>query len=467
MAENKLTILVCPGAVVPRFHEPDGDCCRVMRLDESVSLIIGFEKALGIADGESVGIIWGPGTVRVGPNTWERLLSVSRDTKATLAYGNYRFETREIELLPMLGGSLRDEFDTGPLWLVDSSKALEVLQQLPNEPLSRETLRYGLRLGLMRLGPTAWVPEYLSATDADPSVDMFSYVRAGSSEIQETMEILLTDHLRRTDAYLPPRTQKFHDSSRYPVEASVVIPVKDRKSTIPDAVGSALDQEANFRFNILLVDNHSTDNTAGKAMEAARGNDRLHVVTPERQDLGIGGCWNLAAGNELAGKYLVQLDSDDLYATENSLQSLVDLVRNGPWAMGVGGYKTVDMDGNDVSPGNVTHSEWTEKNGHNNILRVSGVGAPRVIATGFLRENPMPNVCYGEDYALALRLSRHYHMARLREVVYLARRWEGNTDFAVEPSVSRARESYKDHLRTFEIEARMRIGDSEIQGLKS
>jgi len=457
MADSELTILVWPGAFVPEYCEADGDCCRVIRLDESVSLRIGLEMSLGETDGRFVGIIWDEGTVEMGPGTWNRLFSVSRDAEACLTYGNYRFGTREVELLPMLAGSLRDEFDTGPLWLVDRSKALEILRQLPDEPFSRETLRYGLRLGLMRLGPAVWIPECLSTTDADPSVDLFSYVKAGTSGIQKTMETLLTDHLRRTGAYLSPRTQKFHDNSRYPMEASVVIPIKNRESTVPDAVASALAQQTDFQFNILLVDNHSTDNTPGKAIETARGSDRLHVVTPERQDLGIGGCWNLAAGNELAGKYLVQLDSDDVYATEKSLQALVDLVRNGPWAMGVGSYRTVDMDGKDVSPGIVTHSEWTDGNGHNNILRTSGVGAPRVIATKFLRENPMPNVCYGEDYALALRLSRHYRVARLREVVYLARRWEGNTDFAVEPSISRKRESYKDQLRTLEVQARMRM----------
>jgi glycosyltransferase involved in cell wall biosynthesis len=275
--------------------------------------------------------------------------------------------------------------------------------------------------------------------------------------MQRELESILTDHLAKINALLSSRHEPYVDHGPYALKATVVIPVQNRERTIKDAVRSALSQETGFPFNVVVVDNHSSDGTKREALNGADGDKRLRIVTPTREDLGIGGCWNLAARSKDIGRYLVQLDSDDVYATTESLQTLVDLVDSGPWAMAVGSYRTVDMNGNDVPPGNVTHEEWTDENGHNNLLRVSGVGAPRVLATGFLRENPMPNVSYGEDYALALRVSRTYHVARHFGIVYYARRWEGNSDYDVDPEVVRSRESYKDQLRTFELEARMAL----------
>jgi glycosyltransferase involved in cell wall biosynthesis len=284
--------------------------------------------------------------------------------------------------------------------------------------------------------------------------DIFAYVRSEARETQRQYEHVLTAHLRKVNALLPPRTEPYLDTRQYPVKATVVIPVRNRERTIKDAVKSALSQTTTFPFNVVVVDNYSTDRTPHEALKAADGDGRVHIMTPPSEDFGIGGCWNFAAACSEAGRYLVQLDSDDVYATAESVQILVDLIDRGPWAMAVGSYRTVDIADDEVPPGDVTHDEWTDENGHNNLLRVSGIGAPRVLATGFLREHAMPNVSYGEDYAAALRVSRTHHIARHFGIVYYARRWEGNSEFDVEPSVARSREVYKDQLRTIELQAR-------------
>lgn len=413
--------------------------------------------AVSATPGESLGILWGPGPIRVGPFSWQRLRSVQDDTGAGMVYGNYSTSAGETELLPTRLGSLRDEFDTGPMWLVWIDHLKSALDDLPSDLNSLEAVRYGLRLGLMRQAPSVMISEPLCSTVRTRDEDIFAYIRPDAREKQREMESVLTDHLVKINALLPPRIQPYVDKRHYALKATVVIPVRNREHTIKDAVTSALSQETTFPFNVVVVDNHSSDATRREALQGAEGDKRLQILTPTREDLGIGGCWNLAARSGAAGRYLVQLDSDDVYATAESVQIIVDVIDGGPWAMAVGSYRTVDMSGNEVPPGDVTHEEWTDENGHNNLLRVSGVGAPRVLATGFLRENPMPNVSYGEDYAVALRASREYHVARHFGIVYNARRWEGNTDYNADPKVVRSRESYKDQLRTFELEARMTL----------
>ncbi len=427
---------------------------EVMEYDKTLSARENLQKALFARESGRMGLVWGPGRVSLGQNGLQRLLAIAQDAQATLAYGDYRGPRGDVPLDDLLPGSLDDKTDLGPLWVVDAAAARASLHEIPAHVSSMEALAYGLRLGLMRRGISFHLPEIQCAISQAPTDDIFSYVRQGAEIIQGELEEVFTDHLRRINVYLEPRTEPFKDEGSYPIDASVVIPVKDRAQTIADAVASALSQITNFTFNVIVVENHSSDDTGVTALKAGRHDKRFHLITPKRTDLGIGGCWNLAAFSPWAGGFLVQLDSDDVYADPESLHRLVETAKAGPWAMVVGSYTTVNMEGIPTPPGDVQHLEWTEANGHNNLLRVAGVGAPRLIATGFIRQFPMPNVSYGEDYAIALAISRRYRVARVHDILYLARRWEGNTDYRVSPALSRARGRYKNHLRTAEILAR-------------
>ncbi|MGM0620472.1 MAG: glycosyltransferase family 2 protein, partial [Bacteroidota bacterium] len=241
----------------------------------------------------------------------------------------------------------------------------------------------------------------------------------------------------------------------FPVEASVVIPVRNRVKTIKDAVESVLIQKTNFNFNIIVVDNHSTDGTTEILHDFARGGKLIHVV-PERIDLGIGGCWNEAVFHEKCGKFAVQLDSDDLYASENTLQKIVDKFHEEKCAMVIGSYQMTNFDLEELPPGIIDHSEWTDDNGPNNALRINGLGAPRAFYTPVLRSIRVPNVSYGEDYAVGLAISREYKIGRIYEPVYLCRRWEDNTDASLDIEKQNTHNLYKDRIRTFELKARLK-----------
>jgi glycosyltransferase involved in cell wall biosynthesis len=239
----------------------------------------------------------------------------------------------------------------------------------------------------------------------------------------------------------------------FPVKASVVIPVRSRERTILDAVQSALVQSADFKFNVIVVDNHSTDRTT----EILRGisDSRVKHIIPERHDLGIGGCWNEAIYSNDCGQYAIQLDSDDLYVNDGVLRRVVAELEAGPYAMVIGSYTIVDFSLKEIPPGLIDHREWTRENGRNNALRINGLGAPRAFNTAVLRRIGFPNVSYGEDYAVALRIGRDYEIGRIYESVYLCRRWEGNSDSALPLEVANRYDLYKDWLRTIEIQARM------------
>jgi glycosyltransferase involved in cell wall biosynthesis len=243
-------------------------------------------------------------------------------------------------------------------------------------------------------------------------------------------------------------------STGYPVEVSVVIPVRNRERTIAEAVSSALSQKADFSFNVIVVDNHSSDKTSG--ILAAISDPRLVHLVPDRTDLGIGGCWNAAIYSEFCGSYVVQLDSDDLYGSDASLARIVREIKAGPYAMVVGSYTMVNFQLEPIPPGLIDHREWTSENGPNNALRINGLGAPRAFNTNILRKIGFPNVSYGEDYAVALRLSREYEIGRIYDSVYLCRRWEGNTDSALPLELANRYDAYKDWIRTNEIRARQR-----------
>jgi len=273
------------------------------------------------------------------------------------------------------------------------------------------------------------------------------------------METVFTDYLKKIGAYLPSHHLKKVEQrpESFPVEASVIIPVRNRKETIAEAVRSALSQETDFPFNVIVVDNHSTDGTTAILSDLSRQYSRLKHIVPERTDLGIGGCWNEALRHESCGRYAVQLDSDDLYISGCTLQKMVDMLRQGNYAMVIGSYTLVDSRLKEIPPGLIDHREWTDENGHNNALRINGLGAPRAFNTSLMQKIGFHNVSYGEDYAAALRICRQYRIGRIYESLYLCRRWSGSTDAALSIEEANRNDAFKDKIRTAEILARQKM----------
>jgi hypothetical protein len=361
-------------------------------------------------------------------------------------------------------GSIRDDFDLGSLVAVSVSRAREVLGVTGATGADGRSWRqggfYDLRLRLSERFPIVRVPEPLYQTrEGDPRASgerQFDYVDPRVREYQVEMEAIATAHLERIGAWLGPRTRRVEPPDAvFPVAASVVIPVRNRERTIRDAIRSALDQKTAFDYNVLVVDNHSTDGT-GAAIESF-SDPRVVRIVPESRFLGIGGCWNEAVFSARCGRVAVQLDSDDLYAGLDVLARLVGEMTSHSYAMLVASYTTVDFSLAPIAPGLVDHREWTGANGHNNVLRINGFGAPRVFDVAVLRQVGFPNVSYGEDYAVGLRISRDYEIGRVFDSVYQCRRWEGNTDSRLGPDLVNRFNLYKDWLRTGEIEARIRM----------
>jgi glycosyltransferase involved in cell wall biosynthesis len=288
--------------------------------------------------------------------------------------------------------------------------------------------------------------------------NMFAYVDPRNRQVQLEMEKVFTNHLKEIDAYVDPRIKKsvnFEDKFNY--EASVIIPVKNRVNTIGDAINSVLNQASKFSFNIIVVDNYSSDGTTEKIKNIAIGDNRVIHLIPPKTELGIGGCWNEAIFHPDCGKFAVQLDSDDLYSDKNTLQKIIDKFYQENCAMVIGSYKLTDFNLNEIPPGIIDHREWTDENGHNNALRINGLGAPRAFYTPVIREIKFPNVSYGEDYAVGLAISRQYKVGRIYEPIYLCRRWEGNTDTSLSIEKQNANNFYKDSLRTKEIQLRQEM----------
>ena len=352
-------------------------------------------------------------------------------------------------------GSIRDNFDFGPVIAINRQAARQVWQG----GATRWAGLYDLRLRLSEKFSITRIPEPLykaSVVDTRTSGEkQFDYVDPKNRDYQIEMEQIATAHLKRIGAWLAP---EFHPiprtSEAFPVEASVIIPVRNRERTVLDAVQSVLGQSAEFSFNVIVVDNHSTDRTT----EILKGisDPRLVHVIPGRLDLGIGGCWNEGLKSSACGRYAVQLDSDDLYSSPHSLAAIVNELKRGPYAMVVGSYTMVNFKLETIPPGLIDHREWTRDNGRNNALRINGLGAPRAFDTAVVREIGFPNVSYGEDYAVGLRISRDYEIGRIYDSVYLCRRWEGNSDSALPLETANRYDSYKDGLRTNEILARQR-----------
>ncbi len=388
-------------------------------------------------------------SIEPGPRMFERMAQVFRETGAGWVYSDSTGKPR----IDYQTGSIRDGFDFGPVIAVSA----EAAKNVRIETIGKWGGFYDLRLKISETHPIVRIPEPLSTSsrvDARPSAEkQFDYLDPRNREYQIEMEQIATAHLKRIGAWLEPRFAQVPTSPEsFPVKASVVIPVRNRERTILDAVRSALAQRAHFDFNVIVVDNHSTDRTT--ELLRGIGDPRVVHIIPGRNDLGIGGCWNEAIYSKDCGEHAVQLDSDDLYANDGVLARIVGELEAGPYAMVIGSYTMVDFSLKEIRPGLIDHREWTRDNGRNNALRINGLGAPRAFNTSILRRIGFPNVSYGEDYAVALRVSREYEIGRIYDSVYLCRRWEGNSDSALPHEVANRYDHYKDWLRTLEIEAR-------------
>ena len=394
-----------------------------------------------------------------------RLAAVLTDIGASMVYSHYREQTAEgmVEhpTIDYQLGSLRDGFDFGPVMAFSTDAIREAEKRWG--PLADTTCGalYDLRLRLSAISLPVRLPEALYVClpeERTAGQQHFDYVDPRNRTAQLEMEQIVTAHLARIGAKLePPFDRPPAGTASFPVEASVVIPVRNREKTIADAVHSALQQKAPFEFNVIVVDNHSTDGTTTVLRQLAAQESRLVHLIPEATDLMIGGCWSLAAASEACGRVAVQLDSDDLYSSPDTLRQIVEKMGAGPYAMVVGSYKVVNFNLEDLPPGVIDHREWTRDNGRNNLLRVNGLGAPRAFLTDLLRAHPFPNVSYGEDYYMGMRLSRHYEIGRIYDSLYLCRRWEGNTDANLPLAARNAHDTYKDRLRTLEVIARQRV----------
>lgn len=401
----------------------------------------------------------------------DRIIAIAEDTKADMLYADhYRIvdgNRRRYPVIDCQKGALRDDFDFGSVIVFRTSSFKKAVRSM------KEDYQWGALYDLrLRMKNIVHINEYLYTeieTDNRKSGEkQFDYVDPKNRQVQIEMERICTEHLKRIGAYLAP---EFKDPdpemlgvSRgedglldgYPVTASVIIPVFNRIKTVKDAVRSALSQDCAFPFNVIVVDNHSTDGTTELLEELSAEDPRLIHMVPAKFDLCIGGCWNLAVHSPECGEYAVQLDSDDVYSGPDTLSKIVDAFRKQKCAMVVGTYQMTDFDMNPIPPGIIDHREWTEDNGRNNALRINGLGAPRAFWTPLLRTINLPNTSYGEDYALGLRISRDYRIGRIYDVLYCCRRWDGNSDAALEVEKVNANNLYKDRIRTWELEARIR-----------
>ncbi|MGQ1890069.1 glycosyltransferase family 2 protein [Thermophagus sp. OGC60D27] len=400
--------------------------------------------------------------LKIGAYSLERMIQAAQQTNAGMVYSDYyALKEGKITQHPVIDyqdGSLRDDFNFGSL-LLFSSIALGQAVERMNEEFRFAGL-YDLRLKVSQHYKLFRLPEYLYTemeTDNRRSGEkIFDYVDPKNRDVQIEMEKACTQHLKSINAYLEPQFKKVEfEESQFPVEASVIIPVRNRAKTIEDAVRSVFSQKTNFNFNLIIVDNHSNDGTTEILRNLSGEDKRLIHLIPQRTDLGIGGCWNMAIMHDACGKFAVQLDSDDLYADENVLQTIVDAFYEQNCAMVVGTYRMVNFKLEEIPPGLIDHKEWTPDNGRNNALRINGLGAPRAFYTPVLRKIKVPNVSYGEDYAVGLAISRDYQIGRIYKPLYLCRRWEDNSDASLDIVKMNQHNLYKDRVRTMELWARM------------
>lgn len=427
---------------------------KVVTISRPTSAAVIKAAAEAIASGEEFTAVL---TAPVEPEfIGKRLIDLCGFYEASIAYSSYIDPAGEtIELIDCLS-PLRDDFDFGPVIVTPTQILSYAIEEVP-DGLDFAAV-YALRLALSRHGRVlrAESPQYRCRQSAGESVSQFDYVDPRNREAQIEKERIVTDHLRRIGALVNPDTFPPEDIEKgeFPVEASVIIPVRNRAATITDAIRSALSQQTDFPFNIIVVDNHSTDGTS-EAIDAVAATDKrvVHVI-PEAEGLGIGGCWNIAIDHDLCGRFAVQLDSDDLYSSTATLSRIVETFRRERAAMVIGSYTLTDFNLRPIPPGLIDHREWTRENGPNNLLRINGAGAPRAFLTSVARSERFPDASYGEDYSMVLAISGRHRTARIFDSLYLCRRWQGNSDANPSRSQVNANNLYKDSLRAAETDRR-------------
>ncbi|WP_196039478.1 glycosyltransferase family 2 protein [Bacteroides nordii] len=407
-------------------------------------------------------------TLSPGMFAFERMIHIAKDSNAGMVYADHYQVAEGVQknapVIDYQPGSLRDDFNFGSVLLYKASALKEAVSRMKAD--YQFAGLYDLRLKLSQKEALVHINEYLYSeveNDTRKSGEkIFDYVDPKNRGLQIEMEQACTEHLKEIGGYLAPEFKKIEFSAgNFEYEASVIIPVRNRIRTIRDAIRSVLNQKTDFKFNLIIIDNHSTDGTTDAIREFTSDERLIHIV-PERNDLGIGGCWNLGVHHEKCGKFAVQLDSDDVYKDENTLTTMVQAFYEQNCAMVVGTYMMTDFNMNMIAPGIIDHKEWTPENGRNNALRINGLGAPRAFYTPVLREIKVPNTSYGEDYALGLNFSRQYQIGRVYDVVYLCRRWDDNSDAALDVVKMNGHNLYKDRIRTWELQARIAMNRRQM-----
>lgn len=444
-------------ATDPALKAVDG--CELINID-ALNSSSTMKKIAAAADADYILLYTKYNNLVMGYFALDRFVRLAHDSKAGMLYADsYTIVEGKKTNSPVIDyqfGSLRDDFNFGSVLFFNAADFKKAAAGIDVEYTAAGL--YDLRLRLSRVAPIVHINEYLYS---DVTIDnrksgekIFDYVDPKNRGVQIEMEKACTAHLKEIGGYLEPVFDKVDfDKGDFEYEASVIIPVRNRIRTIRDAIKSVLSQKTDFPFNLIVIDNHSTDGTT-EAIDEFKNDPRLVHIVPERDDLGIGGCWNAGVQHPKCGKFAVQLDSDDVYADENTLAKMVKAFYDQNCAMVVGTYELTDIDKNPIPPGVIDHKEWTPENGRNNALRINGLGAPRAFYTPMLREIHVPNTSYGEDYALGLAFSRHNQIGRVYDVVYLCRRWEDNSDAALDIVKMNNNNLYKDRIRTWELQAR-------------
>ena len=406
-----------------------------------------------------------PHTLDMGYMALERMCDYLAAPESGMVYADHYQVTEGVRkphpVIDYQPGSVRDDFDFGSVLLFKTAALQEAFDTITHQPEYQYSALYAVRLALSQKYELTHIREFLyTEIEEDTRLSgekQFDYVDPRNRSVQLERETAFTYYLKNIHAFLPPVEREVDLSEgEFAYEASVIIPVRNRIRTIADAIESVLKQETDFPFNLIVIDNHSTDGTTECIAQYA-GNEKVIHLIPERDDLGIGGCWNLGVHHPLCGRFAVQLDSDDLYSSPSTLQTIVDKFRRKRCAMVIGSYRMTNFQLETLPPGVIDHKEWTDTNGHNNALRINGLGAPRAFFTPLLRKIRVPNTSYGEDYALGLAFSREYRIGRIYDVLYLCRRWEGNSDAALSIEKQNQNNSYKDSLRTLEIRKRQAL----------
>ena len=403
------------------------------------------------------------GEVEFLPQAEKRFIEIAEATGAAMVYSDYYQITEDgknpITTIEYQRGSLRDDFNFGAVILLNTGILKKITTHTPEDyefaGLYDIRLKISETSSIFRIAEPLYLLTPVSATEAESR--HFAYIDKKNRNVQIDMEKACTAHLKRIGALLTGNPKSVNlESESFDCEASIIIPVRNRQKTIADAIHSALGQQTNFKFNVLVVDNFSTDDTGNIIDRIAHTYSNVFKITPDNDNLGIGGCWQLAINHSFCGKFAVQLDSDDIYQSPHTLQRIVDEFYRQRCAMLIGSYTITDFELNPIPPYLIDHAEWTDDNGRNNALRINGLGAPRAFFTPIIREIGFPNVSYGEDYAVGLRISREWKIGRIYDSVYLCRRWENNSDTGISLETLNRYNFYKDKIRTIELLRRIK-----------